>query len=114
MRRQMWTAVLLAGCLLAGCSVATNGPSGGTLASGRTISAESDRLLRTIRCTALSPNTEAVAIGRRKLVIEPAAIQIDGTEVVPISAAARSVTVAERGGRLLVTADGQTVYDDEY
>ena len=114
MHRMVWTVVCVSSCLLTGCVIA-NGPSASmTLQSGRTISVESDRPFRTLRGEALSHEAATAVIGRQQFLVEPDEIYLDGAAVASIPAATRNVTVAERSARLVVTADGRTVYDDEF
>lgn len=101
---------------LHGCEVLVSG-TGGTLASGRSVTASSDRMFRSIRCETVSADTESVTIGTfdaRTILVGPTSIEVDGTPVAAIPAATTSVTIADKDGRLKIAADGATVYDAEF
>ena len=62
-------------------------------------------------------DTESIRIGTfspRRVLVGPTSIEVDGKAVATIAEEAKSVTVAEEDGRLLIEADGATVYDAEF
>lgn len=109
----MRRAILLASLIgMTGCVTAIGpGPSaGGTLQSGRQITAQSDHWYRTILCRPISAESEVIRVGRHQVVVEPAQITVDGDVVASIPVATSEVTVAESKGELQVVADGEMIY----
>lgn len=101
---------------LTGCMAAIGpGPSaGGRMQSGREITVRSDHWYRTIVCRSVSAEAEAIRVGRRKVLVEPEQISVDGDVVASISPVVREVTVAESNDQLQVIADGEIVYSTEF
>lgn len=109
----------LAACMVsaAGCSIDSPGGAAGTLPSGRSIVATSDRPFRTVMVKSLDGDTESIQMGTvspGKILVEPMSIEVDGDPVAEIPETTKSVEVAEDDGRLKITADGATVYDAEF
>ena len=81
-----------------------------TLPTGRAVVFGTDRFYRSTTYSDTA-DTATVAIGGRTVVVKPTGIVVDGVPAVPVAEAAKSVEVSEKAGRLLVRADGRTIYD---
>ena len=109
MRHPAFAASLVSAvCLLTGCGESQTRT---TLRSGRAVSFSTARLSHEWRETT---DTLTVRLGRRTVVIKPAGVEVDGATVAAIPETTKSVTISDRAGRLVVTADGAAVYDAKF
>lgn len=83
-----------------GCSV--------TLASGRTVVANSDTLWVS---ASNDEDTSHLSLGLLNVDVEPAQVVVEGHPLVDLDAQAKSVLITRADGQLTVVADGATVYD---
>lgn len=113
-----WFALGAVVLLASGCSL--GGPSvggGGTLPTGRSVEAKSDRAYRTVVTDTIGEDTRSIRMGTflpRKVVVRPGSIELDGVPVAMIPETTKSVAVAEEDGRLHIDADGNRVYEGSF
>lgn len=79
---------------------------GGTLQSGRSVSASSDSWYLTCEN---SPDTATIKTARRTIVVAPDKVIIDGKLVAPLDIAATEVEVKVKDGQIELVADGTSV-----
>lgn len=96
--------------LVALVSVIANsgGSCSGTLASGRTVVANSDTLWLS---ASNDQDTSHLSLGFLKVDVEPTQVVVEGQPLVDLDAQAKSVLITRADGQLTVVADGATVYD---
>lgn len=100
------TIAVVAGIVvgLAGCG----GSTGGTLASGRVISASSDTFSIGQSNDA---DTATLTLGSTTVIVEPKRVVIDGQPAVRLNPQTKRVQVTRASHKLRVVADGAIVYD---
>jgi len=80
--------------------------SGGTLATGRSVTTEADSWYVGMEC---SDDTATIRTAGRTIVVAPTQLSIDGKQVAVIDKNVAAVEVTVRGGEVSFTADGQPV-----
>ena len=112
MRTLKWIAVIAACALLlvlvpaAAIVPLSSGSAGGTLASGRAITAQSDALW--IGCS-FTDDTAIIRTAGRLITVAPRVLQIDGRTVGWINPRTKSVAVTVEDGRVFFVADNRPV-----
>jgi hypothetical protein len=79
---------------------------GGTLQSGRSVTATSDSWYLTCNN---SPDTATIRTAGRTIVVAPAKVTVDGKLVAPLDVAACEVEVRVKDGQIEFLADGTSV-----
>lgn len=94
--------------LLVGLGLASlgGGAAGGTLPSGRSISAKSDT--PSLRCD-FQTDTATIVGGGRTIVVRPERLEVDGEHAADIAADALEISVSLRRGQIHIIADGSPV-----
>ncbi len=97
--------VVLAGLLLTS-AVVLGGSAGGTLPTGRSVTAQSDSWRLSSRFT---HDTATIETSGRKIVVAPTAVLLDGRPLATLDAAAKSVDVRVKKKTITIVADGKMV-----
>jgi hypothetical protein len=80
--------------------------AGGTLQSGRSVSATSDSWY--LVCNN-SPDTATIKTAGKTIVVAPSKVLVDGHAIAPLDVAVRSVEVKVKRGKVVLVADGNPV-----
>lgn len=101
----LFVAILLAVAAV-GLVMFADGSTSGVLSTGRTVTVFADAIYLS---TELSGDTATVTANRRKIVVRPSSLVVDGVKVGDIDDAVRTVEVRVKAGAITFLADGQAV-----
>lgn len=99
-------ALLIAFVLIAGWCGLLGGSVGGTLPSGRNVTAASDGFAIGME---YSQDTATIRTCGYTVVVAPARVTVDGQQLATLDPAMKNVDLSIKGGDVTVVADGKTV-----
>lgn len=102
----LMTTLLAVVAVFVGLAGFSGGSTSGVLSTGRTVTVFADAIYLV---TELSGDTATVTANRRKIVVLPSSLVVDGIKVGDIDDAVRTVEVRVKAGAITFVADGQAV-----